>query len=360
MSKDRGARYASAAELLPVIRSIGTRPENDGRRTLARRSALAAMIAGGLAIVRSAGTGSETKLRTPDRVISVGKRPYSITAGGGWIWTANNDGNSVTRIDAATGTVTGTFPAGEMASVVVWDGEVIWVANHKWLTGEYSTLMKLDPNDGRILDTFRLPGQPIHLMVEGPHIWVTETWPTYMVRKLRRGDGKEMGAYTAGGIPRQAVTDGESVWVTNGAIGSVTRIRASDGKIMVARAIEGAPNFVRRAGGHIWVANNRTESEKEAIFKLTPDDLKVVGQFPTPFSWTGTITDRWFFNAAPGWVSQRRLKDGSEAGRWAVGREPVSIIHDGTNHWVADFTESSVTMISARSLEDADRSAKRA
>jgi YVTN family beta-propeller protein len=44
------------------------------------------------------------------------------------VWVANYLSNDVTRIDAATGQVTGTTPVGESPEGIAADGSVAWVA----------------------------------------------------------------------------------------------------------------------------------------------------------------------------------------------------------------------------------------
>ena len=53
---------------------------------------------------------------------------------------------------------------------LAWDGAGLWVANHGWVDNDHSMLMRLDPADGRVLASRRLPGQPMNLTFDGTHL----------------------------------------------------------------------------------------------------------------------------------------------------------------------------------------------
>lgn len=313
---------------------------------------MAAVLTMALPTLRSAGAPLWMRPRAVDLTIPVGRWPTDVTFGGGFVWVANRESNSITRIRGSDGVVTGTFPVGDWPMALAWDGRFLWVSNHKWLPGDYSTVMKVDPADGRIVGTYRVPGQPMYLVADTQYLWVAETWPTYLLRKLRLSDGADVAAFTAGGVPRQAATDGESVWVANGPIQSVTRLRASDGKILAAQSVVGAPNSIQRVGQYIWVNDNATDA---AVLKLRADDLKVVARFVVPGSLAQAVTERWFFIGEPGRIVQRRTGDGSVAATWAGGPRPSAMTFDGANLWTADVDTNSVSMISGRSLAAVDR-----
>ncbi len=352
MAKEREMRFASAREILRGIDELESGGLEPARGIWTRRAAIAAVAAVAIATLRSAATPLAMRARPVDLVIPVGRFPADLVSGGGCIWVANRESNSLTRIRTSDGMVTGTFPVGDWPMALAWDGNFVWVSNHKWLPGDYSTVMKVDPTDGRVVGTYHVPGQPMYLVADASFLWVAETWPTYMLRKLRLSDGAEVAAFTAGGAPRQAATDGESVWVANGPIQSVTKLRASDGKVLAARSVTGAPNMVQRVGEFVWVNDNAASA---AVLKLRADDLTVVARFVVPGSLAQTVSERWFFIGEPGHVVQRRTHDGSVVATWAGGPKPTAITFDGANLWTADAETNSVTMISGRRLVDADR-----
>ena len=355
MAKDREMRFASAQEILRGIDELesgGLEPAS-GRWT--RRAAIAAVATVAVATLRSAAVPAAMRKRPVDLVIPVGQRPADLIFAGGSVWVANRESNNLTRIEASDGRVTGTFSVGDWPIALAWDGNFVWVSNHKWLPGEYSTVMKVDPSDGRVVGTYRVPGQPMYIVADASFLWVAETWPTYMLRKLRLSDGGEVAAFTAGGAPRQAATDGESVWVANGPIQSVTKMRASDGKVLVALSLPGSPTALLRVGRDLWVNNNRSEAAEVAMIRISADELKVTATYAAVGSLAQTVSERWFFIGESRRIVQRRTRDGSVVAIWAGGPTPSAMTFDGANLWTSDSETNSVSMISGQRLADADR-----
>jgi hypothetical protein len=345
LAKAPDARFASGQELLLAFEEIRGLRWRD-RSLVSRRGAFATVLAAALAVGGSAFHEDRLPLRPVDFRIVVGKNPDGLAFEGGNVWVANKGSNSVTRIRAQDGRVTGTYPVGEEPVAVAWDGANIWVANQKWLAGDYSTLLKLHPADGRVLATYHLPGQPMHLAVDRDHIWVTETWPTYVLRKMRLSDGETLGAYTASGTPRQLVADGTSVWVSNVSVGFVSKVRASDGKVLLSRDVGGFPAELRRVGDFLW-----TDNQAGLLYKLRADDLEIVARFPHSGAVGLTVSQRWVFSAEPGRIVQRRAEDARPVAVWAAGSNPNRVAFDGVNLWAADWDSGTVSMVSGRSLD---------
>jgi hypothetical protein len=349
LSKDRNTRFASATQMLPLFDGVAGGSPLDSKEWT-RRSALGIILAITLGTSRSASRTMIRDGRAVDRTIRVGSGPCALAFGDGHVWVTNRLSNTVTKIRIADGSVAGTYAVGDWPVSIAWAAQAIWVANHKWLPGEYSTLMKIDPTSGRVLETFRLPGQPMHLTADATHLWVTETWPTYLLRKIRLTDGVEVAAYTAGGVPRQACSDGESVWVSNGANESLTKVRASDGKVVGALSVPGLPNHLERTGDHLWLNNHHPDAREAFLLKITAADLTIVARFPAPGLIAHAVSDRWLFASEVSRIVQTRISDGSVAAMWAASPRPEALIFDGVNLWAADQESDSVTMIKGQSL----------
>lgn len=356
LARDRADRFANAAEVREALG--GSHPALQSRRSRVWRSAAMSVLVGiALASTGSAPSAPGNRIRAVDLTIKVGRGPMALTRAGEDIWVANRDSNSVTTIRIADGLVAATIAVGDLPTGLGWDGRFLWVANHGWRQGGYSTLSRIDPKTGAVNLTLRTAGQPMFVTADATHLWVSETWPSYVLRKLRRSDGKEVGAFTAGGAPRQAVTDGESVWVANGPIQAVTRLRASDGEVLGSVPIAGVPVRIERVGDHLWVAANSSRVEDEALYKLSLD-LRVVSRIETPGAAAMTVSERWLFVADAERILQRRATDGEIVAAWRSGPQPSSLLFDGTNLWVADYRLNTVAMISGRRLEEADRQSR--
>jgi YVTN family beta-propeller protein len=73
--------------------------------------------------------------------IAVGNNPRDVTSAGGFVWVANTDSGTVTRIDARTGRVAGdAIPVGEKPASIAAGAGSVWVSN----SGD-GTLSRLEP-----------------------------------------------------------------------------------------------------------------------------------------------------------------------------------------------------------------------
>src|SRR5664280_1893628 len=81
---------------------------------------------------------------------AVGTSPIGVAFDGANIWVANSGSSTVTKLQANTGAVVGTFQVGAGPVGVAFDGANIWVANF-----DDSTVTKLRASTGAVLGTFR-------------------------------------------------------------------------------------------------------------------------------------------------------------------------------------------------------------
>ena len=132
--------------------------------------------------------------------------------------------NSVAKIRASDGVLLGTFPVGNFACGVAFDGSYIWVSNNGGKHGEQTTYRHR--RHCRYLPCW---SKPLRL---GPG------WRQYLVvnqggnsvTKLRSSDGTNLATIGWLAIPPGAIAyDGSNMWVANQTFGTVTKLRASDG-----------------------------------------------------------------------------------------------------------------------------------
>ena len=77
------------------------------------------------------------------RPIPVGRNPLDIESGGGFVWTANADDGTVTKIDPATGSASETIAVGGAPTELVVDQGAVWIANFS------DTVTRLDIANGQ-------------------------------------------------------------------------------------------------------------------------------------------------------------------------------------------------------------------
>jgi YVTN family beta-propeller protein len=79
------------------------------------------------------------------------------------IWVANDGSNTVSKLQASTGQVLGTFIVGTTPYGVAFDGANVWVSNAR-----SDNVMKLRASDGKLLGTFAVGTVPLGITFDGP------------------------------------------------------------------------------------------------------------------------------------------------------------------------------------------------
>ncbi len=109
-------------------------------------------------------TGRQTRVKA-------GNRPAFVAAAGGSIWVANQNDHTVTRLDATTGAIQGTVPAGSnpvnLAALPGARPEV-WVPDDVG-----NVLTRIDATTGSVVETLPVGKGPAVVASDGTDVWVT-------------------------------------------------------------------------------------------------------------------------------------------------------------------------------------------
>jgi YVTN family beta-propeller protein len=100
--------------------------------------------------------------------ITVGRRPSAVASGGGSIWVANEADDSVHRIDTDSSSTTATIPVGDGPTAVAYGDGAVWVAN-----GADGTLSRIDPETNRVAATIDVGNRPSGIAIGAGAVWVT-------------------------------------------------------------------------------------------------------------------------------------------------------------------------------------------
>ena len=100
--------------------------------------------------------------------IPVAGGPVDIALGAGGAWVTLALGDSLARIDSATGTVRSTIGVGRRPAGVAVGAGGIWVAN----SGD-GTVSRLDPKTGEVTDTILVGASPQDVVVADGRVWVS-------------------------------------------------------------------------------------------------------------------------------------------------------------------------------------------
>jgi YVTN family beta-propeller protein len=97
---------------------------------------------------------------------SICSRPTAIATGGGAVWTACGDSNTVTRIDPLT-EVTSPITVGNHPSAIIYGASSVWVTN----AGD-GTVSRIDPLTNEVTKTITVGNDPEGIVVAENRVWV--------------------------------------------------------------------------------------------------------------------------------------------------------------------------------------------
>jgi YVTN family beta-propeller protein len=151
----------------------------------------------------------------PRRTIRVGAPVRGIAFGGGNLWVTDPVGNALAQV-APGGGVAARVPVGSGPTAVAYRNGTVWVANN--LDG---TVSRIDANSARVTGTFPVGAAPNGLAVTADAVWVTDEVAGTLVRVDPRTG--EASRTTLGGRPEGVSPLDGSLWVAVQAGGDAHR-----------------------------------------------------------------------------------------------------------------------------------------
>ena len=342
------------------------------RRPLGRRRTRAALAIGAAAAVAAliaaltASSGPPKKVTVDSGSFYGFYGPGAIAVDGGHVWVANEQGDSVTELNAGDGSLVQILSGGrygfDYPAAIAVDGADVWVASL-----EGSSLTELNAGDGSLVRTVSgahdgLDG-PTAIAVDGTHLWVTNESGGSVaggsVTELNAADGSLVRVVSGAGhdfnAPAAIAVDGTDIWVANESY-SVTELSASDGSLV--RTVLGArygfvfPGAIAADGLHVWVA----DGGRGSVAELNVSDGSLVRTvrgtgyglgIPSGMAVDGA--DIWVANGDGNSVNELNMSDGSLVRTLSGGLYhfdgPSGIAVDGSQLWVTNARGNSVTQI---------------
>jgi YVTN family beta-propeller protein len=191
-------------------------------------------------------TGIKT-IRPPfTRLVASGGARGSVAVGAKSVWVAFGD-SSVSRIDPASGNVVDTTIAGTTPSAIAYGSRSVWVTNE----GD-SRVTRINPDTN---GPFSLPItvglRPSGVAVGGGAVWVTGTGDDSVTRI--DPDTGSTTSVSVGSAPVGIAYGVGAVWVANSGDGTVTRIDPSTSRMVATIHVGNSPRRIAVGGGEIWV-----------------------------------------------------------------------------------------------------------
>lgn len=169
-----------------------------------------------------------------------------VVAAGGGLWSGYGEPGreGYARVDAAGGRITAVADVGR-AYYLASGGAGLWAV------GTGNDVVRLDPENGELLDTVTLPFRPFGLWVTDEHVWAQSASGGRHVR-VDPETGAISDGPTLGGSAPGVVADG-LIWVPDPTTAEVVRFDAVSGEEVGRTALPGMPPTREREAGY-WAA----------------------------------------------------------------------------------------------------------
>jgi YVTN family beta-propeller protein len=196
--------------------------------------------------------------------------PEGMAFDGRYVWVANQY-DSVTKIDAQSRTVVGTYAVGRAPQAVAFDGKYIWVAN-----GNSNAVWVLNPQTGASVNGWATGTYPTNLLYDGTNMWVSNGFaPSLGIGSVTRivaaGTGSPGTTFTIPGLQvRGLAYDGKSIWVCNSDSNTVSRLRTPNAALMGTFPGGLGPRGAAFDGSKIWIA----DSAQNALTIIVPPEFQ--------------------------------------------------------------------------------------
>jgi DNA-binding beta-propeller fold protein YncE len=183
--------------------------------------------------------------------IGVGAQPSDVAVDDRWVWVANRQDRTVSRVDPETNRVRGTAEVAPGPEALATGEGTTWVASP-----DAGTLTRLrQDNPLRSPRAVEVDGSPEDLAVFDGELWVVDSGnATLSARSLT--DGSQVGApVSLGGLPVALTSGPEALWVVDAKDGTATRIDPQTREKGDPVPVGERPAAVAVGSGSIWVAN---------------------------------------------------------------------------------------------------------
>lgn len=183
-------------------------------------------------------TVAGTVVGTP---IQVGKEPYSIERGAGFLWTANVSDGTISKIDPATSTSQQIMVGGAPAGLVVDQGGV-WVWNYS------DGVTRVDVATGQVGEPIVIANAQISAIAAGGgFVWLSNTADDTVIRLSMATEAVEGVPIKVGTEPTSLAYGNDNLYVANSGDGTLTSVYGPTG------AVVGPPLKLEGALGGIGV-----------------------------------------------------------------------------------------------------------
>jgi len=221
----------------------------------------------------------------------IAEHPDYLAFDGTYIWTANNESASFSKIRASDGQEVFERSLPSLLGVpipldITFDGSYIWVSYR--YGDEDGYISKFDPSNGGILDTytFDVDVRPNRIIstFDGTNSYIWASSSTGRVTRIRLSDGNQCYYTTGLNNPQGLAFDGNNVWLANYGAGTIIKFDNSCAAVGSVSVGSNPINLIFD-GSNLWVAK-LTNSGTYNLAKVSLD--RGTTNYPVSYYSTGT------------------------------------------------------------------------
>jgi YVTN family beta-propeller protein len=170
--------------------------------------------------------------------------PVAVAAGGSSLWVAPNFG-ALSALDPATGRVTQRHVPDAAPQAIAVGAGGVWLADN-----EADTVTRVDPSG--VVSQIAVGHSPSGIAVGAGGVWVADSGDDAVVR-IDPSTRAVTNTIRVGHLPIGVAVGAGSVWVANSGDGTVTRIDPASNEPIATITVGGSPQQITVAQGRAWV-----------------------------------------------------------------------------------------------------------
>jgi YVTN family beta-propeller protein len=236
--------------------------------------------------------------------------------------------NSIGRIDPANGRIVDSFPLSASPGQVAVGAGSVWVTHP-----DDGKVTRLDPATGVARDTIPVGVSPAGIAVGEGAVWVVDGGGR-AVDRIDPATG-DVRSYTVGNGPVDVALGQGSVWVTNRLDGTVSRLAPDTGDVQATIPVGDGPTGVAVTNDGVWVAISGTGR----LVEIDPGPNHVVASVGVgngPGAVAAGPDGVWVANTLDDTVARIDPSIPSVAETIPVGLGPADFAFTGGAVWVTD------------------------
>src|SRR6266496_4450166 len=257
--------------------------------------------------------------------VAVGSRPTLIAYDGStrhrWLWVANADDQTLSRIDPTTRKQNGpVISLGATPAGLAVRFDSVWV-----LDRDVPQLLRVDPDIGRVLKKIPLPLAagyfPAGVTIGAGSVWAAYDSPGQLVRV--DPDSGRVVKRIAIGSPTGIAFGAEAVWI-GGPYDGVTRIDPRTNTVRHREPLHNTVTGIAVGNGYVWA----TVGADDVVWQLDTDG-NIQRSFDTGSGPAGVTVSGgavWVANSGDGTVTRIDPSAPNARTTTAVGNRPAAIV----------------------------------